>query len=57
MLPALQRCLVSALLKVSYQRSSINFLEGILAPPAHTGQATAMYFELYHSFIQSHPAA
>lgn len=53
-LSALQLCLVSMLLKVSCQKSWNNFLEGILALPDHTGQATAMYFELHHSFIQIH---
>lgn len=53
-LPALQLCLVSVLLKGCYQRSLNNFLESILALPDHTGQATAVYFELCHSFIQIH---
>lgn len=53
-LPALQLCLVSVLLKVCYQRSLNNFLESILALPDHTGQATALCFKLHHSFIQIH---
>lgn len=54
-LPALQLCLVSVLLKVCYQRSLNNFLEDILALPDHTGQVTAVYFELCHSFFPSSP--
>lgn len=50
-------CALCQCLKVCYQRSFRCFLESILALPGHTGQTTALYFELHHSFIQIKPPA